>query len=110
MMPRLICTDLDRTLLPNGDAPESPGAREKLARALDDQGLELAFVSGRHLSLVQDAIHEFDLPRPRFAICDVGTSIYETDGTRWTELQSWWDRLAEDWPDADAVIDLLEMD
>lgn len=107
MTPRLICTDLDRTLLPNGDAPESPGAREALTRLVADHGMELAFVTGRHLALVQDAIQEYGLPRPRFAICDVGTSIYESDGTRWSELQSWWDRLAEDWPDTDAVIDRL---
>ena len=28
----LICTDLDRTLLPNGKQPESPGARAAFTR------------------------------------------------------------------------------
>jgi HAD superfamily hydrolase (TIGR01484 family) len=107
MTPRLICTDLDRTLLPNGDAPESPGARELLAKVIEERDLELAFVSGRHLALVEDAIDEFGLPRPRFAICDVGTSIYEADGPRWVKVRSWWERLSEDWPDSDAIIDRL---
>jgi HAD superfamily hydrolase (TIGR01484 family) len=107
MKPRLICTDLDRTLLPNGDAPESPGARDVLARVIEEHGLELAFVSGRHLELVQSAIEEFNLPRPRFAICDVGTSIYESDGPRWVDLQSWRDRLSEGWPGSDVIMDAL---
>ena len=109
MTPRLICTDLDRTLLPNGDAAESPGARDLLARVVSENGLKLAFVTGRHLALVQDAIREFGLPRPDFAICDVGTSIYRTEGTRWAELRSWWDRLAEEWPESHAIIDRLEV-
>ncbi|MCI5126782.1 MAG: haloacid dehalogenase, partial [Candidatus Electrothrix sp. AR5] len=30
-MKLLVCTDLDRTLLPNGPQPESPGARPAFA-------------------------------------------------------------------------------
>jgi HAD superfamily hydrolase (TIGR01484 family) len=108
MSPRLICTDLDRTLLPNGDAPESPGARDRLARIVADHAIDLVFVTGRHLALVQDAIAEYQLPHPRFAICDVGTSIYGTGDGQWHELASWWERLAAEWPESDTVIDRLE--
>ena len=75
----LIATDLDRTLLPNGAEPESPGAREMFARLVSRPEVTLAFVSGRHRELVEDAIEEFSLPQPDFVIGDVGTSIYHVD-------------------------------
>lgn len=98
MTPRLICTDLDRTLLPNGAADESPGAREIFARVCDRPGLSVGYVTGRHLESVEAAIEEFDLPRPQFAICDVGTSIHEATDTGFVPLASWSDRLATRWP------------
>ena len=101
MTPRFLCTDLDRTLLPNGEAPESPRARELFARVAARADLSLAYVTGRQLSLVIDAISGYSLPRPRFAICDVGTSIYEYDGADWAPLETWQELLAKDWP-ADA--------
>lgn len=96
--PRMICTDLDRTLLPNGDADESPGAREAFARVVARPGLTLAYVTGRHLESVDAARREFDLPRPRFAVCDVGSSIHESTESGWRPLRSWHDRLASQWP------------
>jgi hypothetical protein len=42
----LICTDLDRTLIPNGPAPESPGARERFARLAARPEMAPAYVSG----------------------------------------------------------------
>ena len=97
-MPRLLCTDLDRTLLPNGSAPESPLARDLFARVVARADLSLAYVTGRRLSLMIDAITRYSLPRPRFAICDVGTSIYEHDGADWVAVESWQELLANDWP------------
>jgi len=104
MTPRLLCTDLDRTLLPNGDAPESPRARVLFARVAARADLSLAYVTGRDLSLVVDAINGYSLPRPRFAICDVGTSMYEHDGTDWAPVETWRELLTKDWP-ADAAAD-----
>ena len=98
MTPRLLCTDLDRTLLPNGDADESPGAREIFARVVSRPGLALAYVTGRHLESVDAAREEFGLPRPDFAICDVGSSIYQSAESGWQPLDSWHDRLASEWP------------
>jgi sucrose-6F-phosphate phosphohydrolase len=105
MTPRLLCTDLDRTLLPNGEAPESSRARDLFARVAARADLSLAYVTGRHLSLVVEAIADYSLPRPRFVICDVGTSIYEHDGVDWAPLETWQDLLAKNWP-ADAIAKL----
>ncbi|RKZ18007.1 haloacid dehalogenase [bacterium] len=100
---KLLCTDLDRTLLPNGDAPESPGVRQHFARAAVDGQWTLAYVSGRHLESMLDAIKEYELPQPHFAVCDVGTSIYRLEAgvgrSSWACMSSWEERMRTAWPD-----------
>jgi hydroxymethylpyrimidine pyrophosphatase-like HAD family hydrolase len=71
----LLCTDLDRTLLPNGFEPESPDSRDLFARLVAAKGITLAYVSGRDQALVDAAIADYKLPQPDFAITDVGTRI-----------------------------------
>lgn len=97
-----IFSDLDRTLLPNGDQPESPGARP-LFRALAARAdVFLCYVSGRDRLLLQQAIAGFELPLPDFAIGDVGTTIYEITGDQWTLWQPWHDLIGQDWAGTDA--------
>jgi len=94
----LICTDLDRTLIPNGPDPESPGARRLLARLAERSEVTLAFVSGRHRALVEEAIAEWSLPVPDFVIGDVGTTIYRVGaGQAWHRLESWERAIGADW-------------
>ena len=81
----LICTDLDRTLLPNGKQPESPGARAAFTRLVSRPEVTLAYVSGRHRSLVEDAIMEYGLPLPDWVIGDVGTTIYHVRTGEWRQ-------------------------
>jgi HAD superfamily hydrolase (TIGR01484 family) len=85
----LICTDLDRTLLPNGPEPESPQARPLFARLASRPELALAYVTGRHLALLEQAIAEYRLPQPQFAITDVGTRIQTRTGGRWRKWRDW---------------------
>lgn len=93
----LLCSDLDRTLIPNGDQPESPAARP-LFRQLCDIGLiRLAYVSGRHKELVLQAIEDFDLPYPDYIIGDVGTTLYRSEKGEWTLDPTWHDRIGADW-------------
>ncbi len=93
----LICTDLDRTLLPNGSQPESPGAREALARLVSRPEVALAYVSGRHLELVEEAIREYRLPLPDWVIGDVGTTIYQAGERGWLTWAEWEQDIAADW-------------
>jgi len=79
----LLCTDLDRTLIPNGAEPESPSARERFRQLAGHEEITLAYVSGRHKALIEQAIAEFDLPLPDFAIADVGTTIYQIGTSGW---------------------------
>lgn len=93
----LLCSDLDRTLIPNGDQPESPAARP-LFRGLCDTGLiRLAYVSGRHKQLVLQALEDFELPHPDYIIGDVGTTLYRSEKGEWTLDQAWHDKIGADW-------------
>lgn len=94
----LICTDLDRTLLPNGPQAESPGARRHFATLAARPEVTLIYVSGRHRSLIEAAMAHYRLPSPDFVIGDVGTTIYRVGPTREWRRQADWEReIAQDW-------------
>lgn len=93
----LLCTDLDRTLLPNGPQPESLRARTRFAALVADPRVTLAFVSGRDRGLVEKAIASYSLPRPDFVISDVGTNIYDLRGGDWAVWEQWQQEIAPDW-------------
>lgn len=93
----LICTDLDRTLIPNGRQPESAGARACLARFTDHEGVVLTYVSGRHRQLIEEAIDQFQLQEPDYVIADVGSTIYISGPDGWSTWQAWDDEIAGDW-------------
>ena len=93
----LLCSDLDRTLIPNGYQKESDHARPVFRRLAENASIYLAYVSGRDKKLILDAIEEFYLPIPDYAIGDVGTTIYRvTDGRRQLS-DEWSHEIAEDW-------------
>lgn len=94
----LICTDLDRTLIPNGPQSESPGARKHFAVLAARPEVTLAYVSGRHRALVEQAISNYLLPVPDFVVGDVGTTIYHVGPEKeWARQTSWEQQIAQDW-------------
>jgi len=94
----LLCTDLDRTLIPNGPQPESVQARGYLKLLISRPEVTLVFVSGRDRSLVEQAITTFQLPCPDYVIGDVGTSIYRVGPKQeWSPMGSWERQIAVDW-------------
>jgi len=93
----LICTDLDRTLLPNGTQPESPGARQYFSRFCQRDEVTLVYVSGRNKKLVQKAISCYQLPLPALVISDVGTKIYDLRSGDWDSLHDWENEISSDW-------------
>jgi len=115
MQKLLICTDLDRTLLPNGSQPESPEARSIFKNLVSRSEVCLIYVSGRNLTLIQEAIQEYDLPAPHWVVGDVGSTIYQLDGDRRISWQSWSKEIAGDWQGLNAVdleplfVDLTEI-
>jgi len=93
----LLCTDMDRTLIPNGEQPESPAARTKFKRLVMREEITLAYVTGRHRALIEKAIADYDLPFPDFAIADVGTTIFQVDKSEWKLSEEWDETIAADW-------------
>ena len=93
----LICSDLDRTLLPNGFQQESAYARPVLRRLAKNAHIYLAYVSGRDKQLILDAIEEFYLPVPDYAIGDVGTTLYRIINDNWQLADDWSDEIGTDW-------------
>lgn len=93
----LLCCDLDRTLLPNGPQPESPQARPLLHKLAVRPEITLVYVSGRHRQLLIDAIREYDLPLPDYAIGDVGSTIYHVTDHNWQQWDEWQQEIAPDW-------------
>lgn len=93
----LICTDLDRTLLPNGNQEESPSARPLFRELVKHPEVQLVYVSGRDRQLLLDAIQEYDIPLPDFAIADVGSTIYALNKSDWQIWDKWHDEIATDW-------------
>ena len=97
IQPLLICTDLDRTLIPNGDEPESPPARPLFRQFVSNPQITLVYVTGRDRILVQEAIAEYELPMPNFVIADVGSTIYEIKNNQWLRLTDWDEQISVDW-------------
>ena len=93
----LLCTDLDRTLLPNGSAPESANARKNFRRLAQHPQVTLVYVTGRHQQLVEQAINKYKLPQPDYVIADVGSTIYEINGHSWHYQQQWERLIDHDW-------------
>ena len=93
----LLCSDLDRTLLPNGKHDASPAALQYMRHLGQHPDLSLAYVSGRNLALIKQAINKYQLPAPRYAIADVGSTIYEFSGGEWHPWPFWADEISRDW-------------
>jgi len=102
---KILATDLDRTLLPNGHWQADAGAIELFNELTAQQDVLVVYVTGRNLALTENAIREYGVRYPDVLCGDVGTSIrkyahgeWEFD-TGWSELVR---RASPRW-DADAI-------
>jgi hypothetical protein len=75
---RTLATDLDGTFIPLSQIEQNQKDLIILSRELLEWQIGLAFVTGRHFELVQEAIEENLLPHPNWIICDVGTTILQS--------------------------------
>jgi len=97
----LLSCDLDRTIIPNGIQKESSLARPLLRRLAQCPNIYLAYVSGRDQKLILDAIEEFYLPVPDYAIGDVGTTLYRIINGYWQLSDDWSAEIGQDWKSLD---------
>ncbi len=108
----LLCSDLDRTLIPNGEQPESPAARETLRTVVERAAFCVVYVTGRNRPLVEAAIEQHQLPWPDAVIGDVGSRIWSTFDGSWSQWPQWDKRLRADWDEQrrEQILALLELE
>lgn len=84
---KILATDLDRTLLPNGKWKGDEGAIVLFNELTEKHNVLVVYVTGRNLKLTEDAIREYGVRHPQVLIGDVGTTIrkYEQEGWRFDE-------------------------
>jgi hypothetical protein len=106
---RVLATDLDRTLLPNGSWPADPNAIDLFNELTERQRVFVVYVTGRNLRLAEEAIREFGIRHPDVLIGDVGTSIRRFENGDWSMDQAWIDHVERVCPrwDAAAVRDAV---
>ena len=86
---RILATDLDRTLLPNGSWPADPDAIELFNELTKKHQVLVVYVTGRNLELAERAIEEFGIRHPDVLIGDVGTSIRKFEQGQWHPHSGW---------------------
>lgn len=92
--PRILAADLDGTLIPLQDIPQNLEDLRTLREHFAVARTTLTFVTGRHLTIVREAIHEHQLPQPDWIICDVGTTIYQRKSRQWRRVLPYTEHLA----------------
>jgi hypothetical protein len=102
---KILATDLDRTLLPNGSWPADPGAIDLFNELTQKHDVLVVYVTGRNLELTENAILEYDLRYPHVLIGDVGTSIRKYEQGKWNSYDGWDTHVKQSSPrwDADAI-------
>jgi sucrose-6-phosphatase len=104
---KYIATDLDKTLVPNGDAPYD-NTLELFFKIVNEYNFGLIYITGRRLSLILKLIKDYNLKKPEFIISQVGTKIYSFENEP-TELDLWKkhiETLNPDW-DGQKIKDVL---
>lgn len=94
---RLLASDLDCTVLPNGTGPLSPGAVPAFAAFVRRPDVHLVYASGRDIHLVQAVLTEYQIPLPDSLISDVGTTLYHRTDGEFIIDDSWSQVIASDW-------------
>lgn len=100
---RLLCTDLDRTLIPNGFSDELPEARQEFVNLISRFDIRLAYVSGRDRQRVHQVIRDYRLPFPDYIIADVGSTIYACRRERCLLVADWHMQIKQDWKEQAAM-------
>ncbi len=86
---KILATDLDRTLLPNGSWEADGEAIERFNNLTREQGVLVVYVTGRNLQLTENAINEYGVRHPDVLVGDVGTTIRKYEKGGWAFDDGW---------------------
>jgi sucrose-6F-phosphate phosphohydrolase len=102
---KILATDLDRTLLPNGKWEADENAIDLFNDLTEKQEVLVVYVTGRNLDLTQKAIEEFGVRHPDILCGDVGTTIRKFENGEWHFEEAWSvhvNKMSPEW-DAQAI-------
>jgi len=100
---KVLATDLDRTLLPNGRW-ESDSESIRLFNELTEKNNVLViYVTGRNLALTEQAIDQYGVRYPDILCGDVGTTIRKYGNGEWSFDKGWIEHVRRHSPRWDAV-------
>ncbi len=111
----ILATDLDRTLLPNGDEPYD-GTLPEFFDMVRHYKFTLVYVSGRNLSMLEDAEREYGIELPDYFIGEVGTVVYQKVNERLVLHEQWGTYIKKMNPTwnreriVESLADILELD
>jgi sucrose-6F-phosphate phosphohydrolase len=102
---KILATDLDRTLLPNGNWEADGQAIELFNELTVSQNVLVVYVTGRNLALTENAIREYGVRYPDVLCGDVCTSIRRYENGEWKFDDGWVSHVKRSSPswDADAI-------
>jgi len=86
---KILATDMDRTLLPNGSWEADADAIQLFNDLTRQQEVLVVYVTGRNLALTEQAIEEFGVRHPDVLCGDVGTSIRKYRDDKWLLDEGW---------------------
>ena len=95
---KILATDLDRTLLPNGSWPVDENAVKLFNEWTEKQDVLVVYVTGRNLQLTEAAIKEYGVRFPDILCGDVGTSIRQFENGEWHFDDGWTRAILERCP------------
>ena len=100
---KILATDLDRTLLPNGRWEPDSEAINLFNTLTEQHDVLVIYVTGRNLSLTEKAIQEYGVRHPDILCGDVGTSIRKYSNGDWQFDHGWIDHVHKQSPRWDAM-------
>lgn len=95
IIPRVLATDLDGTLIPLPNRDQNKQDLIELESARQTKKFGLIFATGRHFESVLEAIDQYHLPTPDWIVCDVGSGIYHRNGATFAPYQPYLDHLLQ---------------
>jgi sucrose-6F-phosphate phosphohydrolase len=99
---KILATDLDRTLLPNGSWEGDSHAIGMFNDLTEKHDLLVVYVTGRNLALTEKAIQEYGVRYPDILCGDVGTTIRKFVNGAWQFDKGWVDHVLKASPKWDA--------
>ena len=93
---KLLATDLDRTLLPNGSHAKDERVYRKLSSILKKNDIGVIYVTGKRKDQLPAVMKRYSIPKPLFCITSVGTEIYSYAGS-FKLFTAWQMQLRKQW-------------